>query len=164
MEENTAQVKTIIPQNIMKIVTELDTLRSAISQNKKNSEELLKQFTIIDKKLSKYLNVEINIKLKAQIKKNNRAKRPRGFAIPKLVSPALLHFLEKPENTKMSRTEVTTFLTNYIKTKGLIDPNNKKLIVPDEALWNILGENARHEEKLDRFKMQKYLNQHFNWQ
>ena len=147
----------LIPQNIMKLLTDLDTLRAAITQNKKNGEELSIQFNIMDKKLSKYLNKEIN----AIIKKKNKPKKPRGFAIPTDVSQTLLAFMEQPEKTKISRTQATKYLMTYIKTNDLINPNNKKFIIPNEQLWNLLGENAKHEEALDRFNIQKYLNQHF---
>jgi chromatin remodeling complex protein RSC6 len=51
-------------------------------------------------------------------------------------------------------------LNLYIKEQGLENPENKQIIVPDEKLWKILGDEAR-EEKITHFTIQKYLNKHF---
>jgi hypothetical protein len=146
-----------IPPNLIKILADLDTLRMAIAQNKKNGEELSAQFIIMDKKLSKYLHKEI----KMILKKKNKVKKPRGFAIPTPVSSELCEFMNETINTKISRTNATKYLMEYIKNNNLIDPNNKKVIVPNDVLWKLLGDNAKHEEPLDRFNIQKYLNRHF---
>ena len=151
------EIDNNIPPNILKLLADLDTLRMAIAQNKKNGEELSTQFGIMDKKLSKYLHKEI----KAILKKKNKVKKPRGFAIPTPVSTELCEFMGEPATTKISRTSATKFLMEYIKTNDLIDANNKRVIVPNDALWKLLGDNAKHEEPLDRFNIQKYLNRHF---
>jgi chromatin remodeling complex protein RSC6 len=157
MENSIENDVTNIPHDIIKLLADLDRLRMAITQNKKNGEELSLQFTIMDKKLSKYLHKEI----KAKLKKMNKPKKPRGFAIPKLVSPQLCEFMKESYDSKISRTGATKYLMEYIKTNDLIDANNKKVIVPDDTLWKLLGDNAKYEEQLDRFNIQKYLNIHF---
>ena len=48
-------------------------------------------------------------------KKGNVKKEPSGFAKPTLISNELCDFLSKPNGTEMARTEVTKYLTQYIK-------------------------------------------------
>jgi TPP-dependent 2-oxoacid decarboxylase len=147
----------LLPNNIVKLLNDLDTLRKTIIVNKTNIENLSITFNSMDKKLSKYLNKEINTILK----KNEKNKKPKGIAMPTKVSDTLCNFMEQPINTKISRTNATKYLMNYIKTKQLIDPNNKKIIIPDNILWGLIGDEAKNEETLDYFKIQKYLNNHF---
>ena len=69
-------------------------------------------------------------------------------------------FLRKPVGTLLARTEVTTAVTNYIRTHKLQDMTQRKKIKPDEALSTLLhlGENA---EQLTYFNLQKHLSIHF---
>lgn len=144
-----------IPPNIIKMISNLDNYGNLIIENKKHSDKLYQEYKLIHKDLSKYFNKEIN-KL---FKKN---KKPKGFAIPKLVSDTLCIFMEQPVNTKISKTMATKYLNEYIKNNNLIDPNNKKIILPDDKLWKLIGDEAKYEESLNYFNIQKYLNKHFN--
>ena len=58
--------------------------------------------------------------------KANRA--PSGFAKPTIISDELCSFLGKPIGTEVARTEVTKFLSLYIKEHKLQDTVNKKVI------------------------------------
>jgi len=69
--------------------------------------------------------------------------------------------MNMPTETLISRTEVTKYIMRYIKDKGLENPSNRRQIWPDEALWNVLGENARNEQCLTHFNLQKYMNVHY---
>jgi upstream activation factor subunit UAF30 len=148
-----------LPPNIINILNDLDKLRTNVQENKKSADLLCTQFNTIDKKISKYLKKEITAIMKKREKE--KEKKPKGFAMPTTVSETLCLFMEQPINTKISRTSATKFLMDYIKTNNLIDPNNKKVIIPDNRLWELIGDDARHEEPLDRFNIQKYLNHHF---
>lgn len=58
--------------------------------------------------------------------------------------------------TEISRTEMTKKVWDYIKAHQLQDANNKRLIVPDEALAKVFGT----KEPVDMFKMAGLLNPH----
>lgn len=90
----------------------------------------------------------------------NKPKRaPSGFAKPALISPALCTFLGKPNGTEMARTEVTKFLTTYIKDNNLQDQANKRRILPDKKLGKLL--NPGKGEEVTYFNLQKYMKVHF---
>lgn len=147
----------LIPTNIIKLLNDLNTLRTLVIEKKKTADEIFIQFNLTDKKISKYLNKEINIILK----KSKKNKKPKGFAIPTDVSDTLCIFMKQPINTKISRTNATKYLMEYIKINNLIDINNKKIIVPDNNLLELIGNTVELENPLDRFNIQKYLNKHF---
>jgi len=91
---------------------------------------------------------------------NNGVKRaPSGFAKPSRISSELCTFLGKPEGTEMARTEVTRLLTQYIKTNALQDPQNKRKIVPDAPLTDLLQVGT--DTELTYFNLQKYMKRHF---
>ena len=107
--------------------------------------------------------------IKDSARKNKRKKKvvdpskpkraPSGFAKPALISSQLCTFLGKAEGTEMARTEVTKFLTNYIKENNLQDPSNKRRILPDKKLGKLL--NAGKGEEVTYFNLQKYMKVHF---
>ena len=59
----------------------------------------------------------------------------------------------------MARTEVTKFLTSYIKEHNLQDPENKRRIRPDKKLAKLLNTSAKDE--VTYFNLQKYMKVHF---
>jgi len=111
-------------------------------------------------------NTEKNVKKKMKclkkeaIKNKNKGNRnPSGFAKPTKVTKELCEFMNKKEGSEIARTEVTSTLSNYIKTNNLQNINNKKIILPDEKLKFLLGINDG--EELTYFNIQKYMNKHF---
>ena len=115
------------------------------------------------KKLHK--NVQKNLKDAAKKNKKrvvdpNKPKRaPSGFAKPSLISKELCSFVGKPDGTEMARTEVTKFLTIYIKKNNLQNPKNLRQILPDKKLGKLL--NVPKTEQLTYFNLQKYMKVHF---
>jgi chromatin remodeling complex protein RSC6 len=90
----------------------------------------------------------------------NRPKRePSGFAKPALISVELCSFLGKPEGTEMARTEVTKYLTQYIKEHKLQDEANRRKILPDKQLQQLL--NVGKGDEVTYFNLQKYMKVHF---
>ena len=87
------------------------------------------------------------------------ARKPSGFAKPSDVSNELCKFMGKNEGTQIARTEVTQYLIQYIKKNELQFKDNKKIIVPDEALKNLLGIDNNTE--VTYFNLQGLMNKHF---
>ncbi|MGZ3632744.1 MAG: topoisomerase DNA-binding C4 zinc finger domain-containing protein, partial [Parachlamydiaceae bacterium] len=73
---------------------------------------------------------------------------------PQKLSKELAAVVGKPE---LSRSEVTKEIWVYIKEHQLQDPNNRRLIVPDDKLAKVFG----NKEPLDMFKLAGILNKHF---
>lgn len=89
-----------------------------------------------------------------------KAARPlSGFAKPTIISDELCGFLGKPIGTEVARTEVTKFLSSYIKEHKLQDTVNKKVIHPDAKLKALL--NCDESAELTFFTIQKYMKGHF---
>ena len=92
-----------------------------------------------------------------------QGKKPRGaksgFAAPVRISDEMCAFLELAPGTPAARTEVTKRVNAYIKQEGLQCPTNKRIILPDARLKNLLGEQA---EPLTFFTLQGALNPHFS--
>ena len=89
-----------------------------------------------------------------------KAARPlSGFAKPTIISDELCGFLGKPIGTEVARTEVTKFLSSYIKEHKLQDTVNKKVIHPDAKLKALL--NCDETAELTFFTIQKYMKGHF---
>ena len=147
-------------------ITEWSDIESQFS----NIASRLKEFREFQTSLTsdvRLLQKNVQRFLKETARKNKRRSRPTegkaprapsGFAKPALISTALCSFLNKPKGTEMARTEVTKFLTTYIKEHNLQDPANKRRILPDKKLGKLL--NAGGNE-VTYFNLQKYMKVHF---
>lgn len=83
-----------------------------------------------------------------------------GFTTPVRISNKLAEFLGKPKDTRMSRTEVSNEINNYIKKNNLQDFTNRYIIIkPDFKLISLL--NLSPSDELTYFNLQKYLKPHF---
>ena len=144
-----------IPHNLEKMVTSMAELNAQMT-------EMREMFTMLEKKTKKLNHVIDSVVKKEQTttSKAKRERKPCGFAVSAKVTPEMCEFMGKEDGTLISRIEITKYLNLYIKEQGLENPENKQIIVPDEKLWKILGDEAR-EEKITHFTIQKYLNKHF---
>lgn len=124
---------------------------------------LRNQITIIQQKL-KGLEKTVKKEVK-QLKKDNekkkarQKKKPSGFAKPSKITHELCEFMTKPTGTEIARTEVTKYLINYIQSNNLQNPENKKIITPDDKLKTLLEIDETVE--LTYFNLQKFMNKHF---
>jgi chromatin remodeling complex protein RSC6 len=86
-------------------------------------------------------------------------KAPSGITKPTIVSDAMCAFMGKPAGTLIARTEVTKFVTSYIKDHNLKDENAKRQINPDSKLRALLSLPAG--DQLTYFNLQTYMKSHF---
>jgi chromatin remodeling complex protein RSC6 len=140
----------------------MEKLVASIAEVNAQIAEIKELYTSLEKKAKKLNHIsEMMIKKEQKVKSKPKPDRkPCGFAVSAKVSPDMCQFMNKEEGTLISRIEITKYLNVYIKEKGLENPENKQIILPDETLWKILGEDARNE-KITHFTIQKYLNKHF---
>ena len=137
----TNQIGSII-NNLSTFKTHITTLQSQL----KNLEKTIKkEFKTLSKQVEKNKS------------KGNR--KPSGFAKPKRVSPELSKFLNKNNSIELARTEVTQYIIKYIQENKLQNPDNLKIIEPDDKLKNLL--ELKDNDKLTFFNIQKYMNKHF---
>lgn len=113
------------------------------------------------------LHKNVNRQIRESAKKNRKRKPasgdskrpPSGFAKPALISNPLCQFLSVPSGTEMARTEVTKYLTKYIKEHNLQDSENKRVINCDSKLASLL--NVKPSDEVTYFNLQKFMKPHF---
>jgi chromatin remodeling complex protein RSC6 len=142
-----------IPANVKKMEIVLKEMEEFINIQKNVVQQTEKKF----QQFKKFANTFIEQSRKLHQKK---PRKPSGFVLPVPASNELCHFLNIPEGTEVSRTEVTKYLIQYIQEKGLSNPEKKTLIIPDEALGKLIGPDV-DLETLTRFTIQKYMNKHY---
>ena len=94
-----------------------------------------------------------------QKKRDNARKSPSGFAKPNKISDELCDFIGVPHGTEKSRTDITRYINAYVKEKNLNKPTNRRIILPDDKLKNILKIN--NEEEVTFFILQRLISHHF---
>jgi chromatin remodeling complex protein RSC6 len=65
-----------------------------------------------------------------------------------------------PTGSQRSQTDVTKFVSSYVKSHGCFDPANKRRIVPDGALARLLKATDA-EKPITYLNLQSYLKVHF---
>ena len=88
---------------------------------------------------------------KKTAKKTTAKKKAPGKPCP--LSPELQKIVGENE---LPRMEVTKKVWEYIKSKDLQDPNNKRQIVPDSNLAKVFG----HSDPIDMMKLAGILSKH----
>ena len=87
-------------------------------------------------------------------------KMTSGFLKPVPISLAMAKFTGWSPNELKSRVDVTKFLCNYIKDNNLQNPNDRRQIVADKKLSQLL-EYKEGSNPLTYFDMQSHLKKHF---
>ena len=141
------------PQYFEKFQNNIQLLSEQLILQRNSTDAMIKQLKYIEKTAKRMIEKEQ--------KDKKQPTKKKGFTQPSKIGPILAKFMNVPTETLISRTEVTKFLMRYIKDKGLENPNNRRQIWPDDALWELLGEDARKEVCLTHFNLQKFMNAHF---
>lgn len=92
-------------------------------------------------------------------KRNKKGAGSSDFVKPTDITPELAKFLGKHGTRKMSRSEVTRGINQYIREHKLQSKTNGRIISPDASLLKLL--NVKPKEELTYFNLQKYMNPHF---
>jgi chromatin remodeling complex protein RSC6 len=111
-------------------------------------------------------------KKKKSMRDENNPRKPSGFASPVVVSDELYNFLTQfgvKKSEPIARTDVTKYITTYIKEKDLQNPEYRREILPDATLKKLFGEPQERKNQDDEnsplvytyLRLQKYLSPHF---
>ena len=111
------------------------------------------------RKLQNTCQREMKIALKKPRTTSTAKRVPSGFAKPTTISKELCSFLGKPSGTEMARTEVTKYLTQYIKEHQLQNEKDKRHIMPDRKLQKLL--HCTKKDEVTYFNLQKWMKPHF---
>ena len=82
-----------------------------------------------------------------------------AFLKQKPLSPELASFMGIKAGEKRSQTEVTKFISEYVKTHNCYDPSFKRRIIPNAALAKLLRVDDKTE--VTYLNLQKFLKVHF---
>jgi chromatin remodeling complex protein RSC6 len=159
---------------------EIETMKQRFEKLIKSKQDLTNELKREIQELRKMQRDHENA-IKEASKKTKRKKTPRddsnprkpsGFASPVIVSDDLYAFLAQfgVKNTDpIARTDVTRYITSYIKEHDLQNPEHRREIVPDAALDKLFGPAMELKDPNDEnsplvytyLKLQKYLSAHF---
>ena len=147
-----------IPVKLQKISSRITELATRICEHKKEATHLYNEFNTVKRMFEKYAVKVAKAQTKASAEQKKR--KPSGFARPTRVSSELCVFMGRSDGELISRTETSRFLSKYISDNSLFHPQKKNVILPDESLAQLLGDEAKHTE-ITYFTIQKYINRHF---
>jgi chromatin remodeling complex protein RSC6 len=75
------------------------------------------------------------------------------------ISDELSSFMGLPAKSQQSQTEVTKYISNYVKSHKCFDPNFKRRIVPDAKLAKLL--RVKDGQEVTYLNLQSFLKVHF---
>lgn len=82
-----------------------------------------------------------------------------AFLKPRSISDELAKFMGLPAKSQASQTQVTKFVSTYVKEHGCFDPSFKRRIVPDAALSKLL--RVKDGQEVTYLNLQSFLKVHF---
>jgi chromatin remodeling complex protein RSC6 len=75
------------------------------------------------------------------------------------ISDELASFMGLPAKSQRSQTDVTKFVSTYVKTHNCFDPNFKRRIIPDAKLAKLL--RVKDGQEVTYLNLQSFLKVHF---
>jgi chromatin remodeling complex protein RSC6 len=82
-----------------------------------------------------------------------------AFLVERPLSDELCHFMGIASGSKRSQTQVTKYVSEYVKSHNCFDPSFKRRIIPNAALAKLLRVDDKTE--VTYLNLQKYLKVHF---
>jgi chromatin remodeling complex protein RSC6 len=82
-----------------------------------------------------------------------------AFLVEKPLTSELCSFMGLPTGSKRSQTQVTKFISDYVKSHSCFDPTFKRRILPNAALAKLLRVDDKTE--VTYLNLQKFLKVHF---
>lgn len=147
----------IIDKHMEPLHQYFDGILTTVSTFKNQLSALTQQIKCLEKNVKKEMKV---LRKEASKNRSKGKRKPSGFAKPSLISDNLCDFMSKAPGSEVARTEVTQFIINYIKENKLQNPENRKIIKPDEQLKTLL--DVKEDEELTYFNLQRFMNKHFH--
>jgi chromatin remodeling complex protein RSC6 len=154
----TATTETPAVPEEVRLESEAKSITARLLAVRETVSELISEAKRLEKKAAKVQKLaDKRRRRKAPVEgEEGKPARVSIFQIPTDISPALCAFMGRPSGSQESRSNVTKFITGYVKEKNLKDKHDIK---GDAALLKLL--NLTKEDKLTYFNLQKYLNVHY---
>lgn len=144
-------VERSLAEDVKSLLSSLQSLREVASG-------LITETKKLEKRVPKALKEASKRKRRVTVNADGtEVKRaPSVFEVPQNLTSDLCVFLGHPVGTKLSRSNVTKQVNEYVKAHNLKD---KHTINPDASLRKLL--EVPTTEVLSYFNLQKYLNKHY---
>ena len=150
-----APVSTEVVEEV-RLEAEAKAMTARLLAVRETVSELISEAKRLEKKAAKLQKVADKRRRRKVEPEEGKPARISIFQIPTNISPALCAFMGRPAGSQESRSNVTKFVTTYVKEKNLKDKHD---IHADAPLLKLLGLKA--EDKLTYFNLQKFLNVHY---
>ena len=148
----------VAPVEEIRLDAEAKALTARLLAVRETVSELISEAKRLEKKATRVQKQADKKRRRKAPVEGEEGKPPRIsiFQVPTPISPALCAFMSRPSGSLESRSNVTKFITGYVKEFNLKDKHDIKA---DAKLLKLLGLKA--EDKLTYFNLQKYLNVHY---
>lgn len=150
-----AEAPVVAPVEEVNIVAEFNSLVTKVGSLREVFASVLSDMKKLEKRIPRELK-KASKKRKGKAVDSDKPKRESIFKKPVQISDDLCTFLGKPKGTLMSRSDVTSAVCTYAKTKGLM---NKQVINADAALRKLL--KITEKDELMILNLQRFLKQHY---
>lgn len=159
VEAPVAPVEASVEENRFMVYEELDNMKSRLRDLVAMTRELSSMVTSLEKRVSKDKRLAEKQMKKKKTTNANGEKPLNGFSKPGNVSDSLRKFMGLKQDELVARVDVTKFITKYCKDNGLNNPEDKRILRPDNKLQALL--KVEKGVELTYFNLQKYLKYHF---
>ena len=140
----------------VRLESEVKSMTARLLAVRETVSELISEAKRLEKKATKVQKLADKRRRRKVENEEGKPARVSIFQIPTDITPELCAFMGRPAGSQESRSNVTKFITTYVKEKNL---KNKHDITADAALLKLL--NLTSDVKLTYFNLQKYLNVHY---
>jgi chromatin remodeling complex protein RSC6 len=144
----TEQLKALSTEFTAKVREAVKATQEAAKQAKKEQR---------DSKKKRKINPE---DMTPEQKKAWEARRANNaFLVERPLTPELCSFMSIAVGSKRSQTQVTKYISDYVKSHNCFDPNFKRRILPNAALAKLLRVDDKTE--VTYLNLQRFLKVHF---
>lgn len=135
---------------------EIDRLRGASGRQKG-----VKFLRSLNKRIKGLRGHSVRVmKQKTNTKRKNNTNS--GFLKPVQLSKEMAKFTGWDHSELRSRVDVTKYICNYIRENNLQNPDDRRQIVADKKLANLLEYDSKSDDKpLTYYRIQTYMKKHF---
>ncbi len=146
----------------------VDRLREVQSRVSSELKELVKEALVAAKSAAREVK---DARKKRRVKKDPATMTPEekaawearrannAFLKPRPLSAELCAFMSVPAGSQRSQTDVTRYVSQYVKSHSCFDPANKRRIIADGALSKLL--KVTDKDAVTYLNLQSYLKAHF---
>jgi chromatin remodeling complex protein RSC6 len=146
----------------------VDRLREVQSRVSTELKELIKDALLAAKSAAREVK---DARKKRRVKKDPATMTPEektawearrannAFLKPRPLSAELCAFMAIPAGSQRSQTDVTRFVSQYVKSHSCFDPANKRRIIADGVLSKLL--KVTDKDAVTYLNLQSYLKAHF---